>query len=84
MSEIAELIDKLKREAKEGGELKHLPCPMCGLPRSRRSDYIRCTPCGTNWLNGENLSANPKIERYQRSTAEANRQLRSAGKKDTP
>jgi len=42
------------------------PCPLCGRPRVERSDYIRCNPCGVNWLNGENLDKNPKIERYDK------------------
>ena len=70
MSEIAELIAKLKKEAKDGGELTDLPCPMCGRPRSRRSDYTRCTPCGVNWLDGEDLSANPKVARYEKMKAD--------------
>ena len=55
---------KLAKEAKEGGELTELPCPMCGRPRSQRSDYVRCTPCGLNWLEGEDLGHNPKVERW--------------------
>jgi ribosomal protein L37AE/L43A len=29
------------------------PCPFCQRPRVARSDYIRCNPCGVNWLNEE-------------------------------
>lgn len=29
------------------------PCPFCGRPRVKRSDYIRCNPCATNWLDEE-------------------------------
>lgn len=29
------------------------PCPFCQRPRVRRSDYIRCNPCGVNWLAEE-------------------------------
>lgn len=29
------------------------PCPFCGNPRVGRSDYLRCNPCGVNWLNEE-------------------------------
>ena len=29
------------------------PCPFCQRPRLRRSDYVRCTPCATNWLDDE-------------------------------
>ena len=39
------------------------PCPLCGKPRVVRSDYIRCNPCAVNWLDGENLSRDPRIER---------------------
>ena len=53
MSEMLELMEKLKREIVEGGELKELPCPFCQKPRSQRSDYIRCSPCGVNWLQSE-------------------------------
>ncbi len=28
-------------------------CPWCGVPRVRRSDYVRCNPCGVNWLDSE-------------------------------
>lgn len=28
-------------------------CPFCQKPRVARSDYIRCNPCGVNWLNEE-------------------------------
>lgn len=64
--EMRELMEKLKREAIEGGELKDLPCPLCGRTRSQRSDYIRCTPCATNWLDGEDLSKDPRIERHRK------------------
>ena len=53
MSEMLELMEKLKREIAEGGELKDLPCPFCQKPRSQRSDYVRCSPCGINWLQSE-------------------------------
>lgn len=29
------------------------PCPRCGRARVQRSDYIRCNPCGVNWLDSE-------------------------------
>jgi ribosomal protein L37AE/L43A len=29
------------------------PCPFCKRPRVERTDYIRCNPCGVNWLNEE-------------------------------
>lgn len=51
----------------EGGTLA--ACPMCGVLRVQRSDYIRCNPCGVNWLAGENLDAHPKIERFRKLMA---------------
>ena len=63
-----ELIDLLKQTRQERlSEAGSLPaCPFCGVARVQRSDYIRCNPCGINWLDGENWEANPKIERYQK------------------
>jgi hypothetical protein len=29
------------------------PCPFCQRPRVERSDYLRCNPCGINWLLDE-------------------------------
>lgn len=58
--------EKLMSEATKGGELAELPCPLCGRPRSQRSDYIRCTPCGINWSTDEDLTKDPKIERYRK------------------
>jgi hypothetical protein len=44
------------------------PCPFCQMPRVRRSDYIRCNPCATNWLDSERnlpnyLNRNPAAAR---------------------
>lgn len=61
--EIVASKSKMMKEAKKGGELTGLPCPMCGRPRSQRSDYIRCTPCAANWLEGEDLSKHPHLSR---------------------
>ena len=36
------------------------PCPFCHRPRVKRSDYVRCNPCATNWLEGEDLSRDPR------------------------
>ena len=43
-------------------------CPFCQTPRVRRSDYIRCNPCGVNWLDSERdlpnyLNRNPAAAR---------------------
>ena len=40
-----------------------LPCPFCNRPRVTRSDYIRCNQCGINWLDGEDLSRDPRLSR---------------------
>ena len=44
------------------------PCPFCGRPRVSRSSYIRCNPCGVNWLNEEMnlpnyLEMDPRVSR---------------------
>lgn len=28
-------------------------CPFCKNPRVSRTNYIRCNPCGINWLDEE-------------------------------
>lgn len=38
-------------EIMTGGDLA--PCPFCGVPRVRRTDYVRCCRCGINWLDQE-------------------------------
>lgn len=35
------------------------PCPFCGRPRVERSDYIRCNPCGINWIEGTDWGKRP-------------------------
>lgn len=44
------------------------PCPFCQKPRVKRSDYIRCNPCGTNWLQGENIFKDPRASRMPVTT----------------
>ena len=44
------------------------PCPFCQRPRVQRRDYIRCNPCGVNWLDEEMhlpnyLNRNPSVAR---------------------
>lgn len=34
------------------------PCPWCGEPRVKRTDYIRCNRHGTNWLDEERHLSN--------------------------
>lgn len=46
------------------------PCPFCKRPRVSRSNYIRCNPCGTNWLDEEMhlpnyLNRNPAAARSE-------------------
>lgn len=45
-------------------------CPFCGNPRVERTSYIRCNPCGVNWLNEEMhlpnyLSRDPRVARRE-------------------
>jgi hypothetical protein len=39
------------------------PCPWCGVPRVKRSDYIRCMRHGVNWSSGEDISKDPRLSR---------------------
>ena len=64
----------LKEEIEKGGSLS--PCPFCAIPRVQRGDYVRCCKCGINWDQGENLSKDPKIERFQKMVASAPKSLR--------
>ncbi len=46
------------------------PCPFCQRPRVERSSYIRCNPCGVNWLQEEMhlpnyLNLDPRIARRE-------------------
>lgn len=63
------------------------PCPWCHRPRVLRSDYIRCNPCGTNWLVSEMhlmydgrpyLSVDPRLARAE-SVRMENSMRRTAG-----
>jgi hypothetical protein len=45
-------------------------CPFCQKPRVLRSDYLRCNPCGVNWLMEEMhlpnyLNRNPSAARSE-------------------
>lgn len=65
------------REETEGAKAERLaevgtmpPCPFCKRPRVQRSTYIRCNPCGTNWLQEEMdlpnyLNRNPAVARSE-------------------
>jgi hypothetical protein len=70
---MIEMPEQLRRENTVGGDLKDLPCPFCHRPRSQRSHYIRCNPCGTNWFAGENFNKDPRIERFAKVIEEAHR-----------
>ena len=62
MEMTAELREQLRQDRlNEAGT--EPPCPFCQKPRVKRSDYIRCNSCGVNWLDGEDISKNPAIER---------------------
>lgn len=70
---ITEEQQEAARQAYFGEKGTEPPCPFCQKPRVKRSDYIRCLPCGVNWLQGENIFADPRIERH----AQLIRELRS-------
>lgn len=35
--------------------------PLCGVPRVKRSSYIRCNPCGQNWSEGQDIFKHPHM-----------------------
>ena len=59
------------------------PCPFCHKPRVERSDYIRCPPCATNWLDGEDISKDPRIERYSEMVESQRKASKPAGRQGT-
>jgi predicted RNA-binding Zn-ribbon protein involved in translation (DUF1610 family) len=67
MEELSKSLSEARRlTAMEKGT--ESACPFCGVARVRRSDYIRCNPCGTNWLDTERhlpnyLNKNPAVVR---------------------
>jgi hypothetical protein len=61
---ISKERDQIREEIKKGG--REAPCPCCGLPRVKRSDYIRCCRCGINWLEGEALDRDPRNARQKK------------------
>ncbi len=65
----SERILKIREEVAVGGA--ESPCPFCELPRCRRSDYLRCSRCGINWLVGENTSKDPRTERQRKMLDES-------------
>ena len=65
------------------------PCPFCQRPRVwRESGYIRCNPCGVNWLMEEMhlpnyLSLDPRVSRKAAARTE-NTQQHTADKPADP
>ena len=57
--QVLAVKEQVQKETQEGGTLRDLPCPFCKKPRSLRSDYVRCQPCGINWWAGTDLTRNP-------------------------
>jgi hypothetical protein len=60
----------LSREERLNEVGSELPCPLCEKPRVTRSDYIRCNPCGVNWLDEEMhlpdyLNRDPRLSRAE-------------------
>jgi hypothetical protein len=59
------------------------PCPFCRKPRVQRSDYVRCNPCGINWLDEEMhlpnyLSRDPRVARAGRQHQSADTVTKTA------
>lgn len=59
------------------------PCPFCKKPRVARSSYIRCNPCGINWLDGEDLSKDPRNDRYRAMVESGRKALKPAEQRGT-
>ena len=73
--------DILREEIATGGS--ETSCPFCGIPRVRRSNYIRCCRCGINWLPGERLEKDPTIERLNLMVANTAKTATSSKEKKT-
>lgn len=77
MTSSEQLQARRERLSEPGNEP---PCPFCGVERVRRFDYTRCNLCGINWLDGEDLTRNPKAERWEKFMGSASAQsTRSTG-----
>lgn len=37
-------------------------CPFCHNPRVTRSSYVRCNPCGMNWMDGSDIFQHPHMK----------------------
>ncbi len=55
------------------------PCPFCRKPRVARSDYLRCNPCGINWLLEESHLPNYLDRNPSACRAEARRSAEPMG-----
>lgn len=66
--ETMPMLTEAQREAGRQARLNEKgtepPCPFCNRPRVKRSDYIRCNGCGVNWLAGEDITHDPRQERF--------------------
>lgn len=66
---IEQVVEAIKHRNDPGTEP---PCPFCNRPRVMRSDYVRCNPCGINWIMEElqkfgpsYLNRNPSAVRWE-------------------
>lgn len=66
---LAELMAQTPEErmAEAGNEP---PCPFCERLRVRRSSYIRCNPCGKNWMEGQDIFRHPHTKATKHSSQE--------------
>jgi hypothetical protein len=67
--ETSELMSQT-REQRLNEQGSEPPCPFCQRSRVSRSNYIRCNPCGVNWLDEElslpdYLSRDPRVCRRE-------------------
>ena len=72
---LAECMAQTREErlAEKGTEPN---CPFCQRPRVARSSYIRCNPCGVNWLDSEMqfrdyLERDPRVARAEAALMES-------------
>jgi len=55
---ITEELEAMR--SKINSEVGTLPgCPYCETLRVSRSVYIRCNPCGKNWMHGSDIFKHP-------------------------
>ena len=63
---VAGIKERIAYEIKNGGS--EAKCPFCGLPRCTRNGYIRCSKCGINWADGDELDRDPRMSGLPRAT----------------